>query len=89
MGQKSRKIFCVVLNCRENFLLSLCDPKFYPSPRAILGSTSLFEAFFPPSGKSRCPCVSAMHTKSAPDRYGGRKLPGLFACGMDTNGIGK
>ncbi len=51
MGQKSRKIFCVVLNCRENFLLSLCDPKFYPSPRAILGSTSLYEAFFPPLEK--------------------------------------
>ena len=51
MGQKSSKIFCVVLNCGENFLLSLCDPKFYPSPRAILGSTSLYEAFFPPLEK--------------------------------------
>ena len=28
MGQKRRKIFCVVLNCGENFLLS---PPFPPS----------------------------------------------------------
>ena len=34
---------------------SLCDPKFYPSPRAILGGASLFEAFFPPSGKKSVP----------------------------------
>ena len=36
-------------------LPTLCDPKFYPSPRAILGGTSLFEAFFPPSGKKSVP----------------------------------
>ena len=67
MGQKRRKIFCVVLNCGENFLLSptlppLHDPKFYPSPRAILGGvTSLFEAFFLPSGKKSVPMCGNKH----------------------------
>ncbi len=61
MGQRRHNIFCAVLNCGEIFLLSppspLCDPKFYPFPRVILGGTSLFEAFFPPVEKSRCPYV--------------------------------
>ncbi len=46
MGQKRRKIFCVV-HCGENFLSPpprfppSVTPKFYSSPRAILGGTSL------------------------------------------------
>ncbi len=31
--------------------------KSIPSPRAIFVVTPIFEAFFPPLEKSRCPCV--------------------------------
>ncbi len=41
----------------------LCDPKFYPSPRALFLGTSLFEAFFPPSGKKSVPMCGSAVTK--------------------------
>ena len=62
MGQKGAKKLCGPQLWRKFSFVppipTLCDPKFLRLPyRAILGGTSLFEAFFPPLEKSRCPCV--------------------------------
>ncbi len=55
MGQKGAKFSVWSFIVEKIFfcppLPPLCDPKLYPSPRAILGGTSLFEAFSPPLWK--------------------------------------
>ncbi len=60
MGQQCAKISVWSSIVEKTFfcpppLPPLCDPNFYPSPRAILKGTSLFEAFSPPSGKESVP----------------------------------